>query len=136
MASDRIWGNPKRVRVLLDTNALFMIFEQNIRIEDELQRLLGSFDICIIQQIYDELIFLQQKGTGKQQKLAKTALSFIKRYPLIEGIQKESVDASLLHTAMDLSAIVVTNDVELRKKLMRTGLQTIFLRGKNHLMLE
>ena len=122
--------------VLLDTNALFMIFEQNIRIEDELQRLLGSFDIFIIQQIYDELIFLQRKGTGKQQKLAKTALSFIKRYPLIEGIQKDSVDDSLFHTAMDLSAIVVTNDGELRKKLKINGLKNICLRGKNHLMLE
>ena len=83
MASDWIRRNSKRRIVLLDTSAIFMIFENSIRIEDELNRLLGSYDIRIIQEIFNEIIFLKEKGSGKQKLLAKTSLSFIKRYEII-----------------------------------------------------
>ena len=135
MASDWIRRNSKRRIVLLDTSAIFMIFENTIRIEDELDRLLGSYDIRIIQEIFNEINFLKEKGLGKQKPLAKTSLSFIKRYEIIPGERGNTVDDGLLMTAKSISAIVVTNDKKLRKKLLNEGIQTICLRGKNHLMI-
>jgi len=135
MASDWIRRNSKRRIVLLDTSAIFMIFENSIRIEDELNRLLGSYDVRIIQEIFNEINFLKEKGSGKQKLLAKTSLLFIKRYEVLPGERGNTVDDSLLMTAKSISAIVVTNDKELRKKLLNKGIQTICLRGKNHLMI-
>ena len=135
MASDWIRRNSKRRIVLLDTSAIFMIFENLIRIEDELNRLLGSYDVRIIQEIFNEINFLKEKGSGKQKLLAKTSLSFIKRYEILPGERGNTVDDGLLMTAKSISAIVVTNDKKLRKKLLNEGIQTICLRGKNHLMI-
>lgn len=136
MASDWIRGNSKRRIVLLDTSALFMSFEHTLDVEKELVRLLGSYEIQIIRKVFDELHILKEKGSGKQQLLAKTALSFIKRYNVVEGISAGNADESLLATAQQLSAVVVTNDKELRRKLKKNGVQTICLRGKNYLMME
>ena len=135
MASDWIRRNSRRRIVLLDTSAIFMIFENSIRIEDELNRLLGSYDIKIIQEIFNEINLLKEKGSGKQKLLAKTSLSFIKRYEIIPCEKGNTVDDALLMTAKSISAIVVTNDKELRKKLVNEGIQTICLRGKNQLMI-
>jgi len=71
MASDWIRRNSRRRIILLDTSAIFMIFENSIRIEDELNRLLGSYDIKIIQEIFNEINLLKEKGSGKQKLLAK-----------------------------------------------------------------
>ena len=135
MASDWMRRNSKRRIVLLDTSAIFMIFENTIRIEDELDRLLGSYDVRIIQEIFNEINFLKEKGSGKQKLLAKTSLSFIKRYEILPGERGNTVDDGLLMTAKSISAIVVTNDKKLRKKLLNEGIQTICLRGNNHLMI-
>jgi rRNA-processing protein FCF1 len=135
MASDWVRGDNKRRIVLLDTSAIFMIFEHSIRIQDELDRLLGLYEIKIIQDVYDEIYSLYISGTGKQQVLAKTALSFIKKFSIISNTSKKTVDDTLFHTALSLSAIVVTNDRNLRMKLLDHGIDTICLRGKNHLMM-
>jgi rRNA-processing protein FCF1 len=113
-----------------------MIFEKHIRLEEELTRLLGSYKIFIIQSIKDELCLLEERGVEKQRIIAKSALSLIDRYNTIEGEKMNIVDDSLLKTAVSLSAFVVTNDKDLRKKLNDLGIKTICLRGDNHLMIS
>ena len=135
MASDRIRRNPKRCIVFLDTSAIFMVFEHTIRIENELTRLLGSFEIFILQSIYNEIIKLQEDGSEKQKQLAKLSLQYIKRYPIFDDTVK-SADLALIDEAIKHNAIVITNDVELRKQLKKNHVQCICLRGKNQLMLE
>ena len=136
MASDWIRGNSKRCIVLVDTSAIFMIFEKHIRLEEELTRLLGSYKIVIIQSIKDELCFLKENGSRKQKRMAKAALSLIQRFDTIEGEIRDLVDDSLFETAVSLSAIVVTNDKVLRRKLNTVGIVTICIRGDNHLMIS
>jgi rRNA-processing protein FCF1 len=135
MAFDRIRGNPKGRIVLLDTSAIFMVFEQSIRLEDELDRLLGLYSIKILEDIKMEIVSLATTGSGKQRQLAKTALSFIEKYEIIPNESQDSVDDTLFDSAKRLSATVVTNDVVLRRRLTNHGIQTICLRGKNQLMI-
>jgi rRNA-processing protein FCF1 len=135
MAPDRIRRNREKQIVLLDTSALFMIFENNIRIEDELDRLLGAYEIYIIQQIYNEINFLKDNGTNKQKQLSKMVLPLLSRYQSIQGKMGKTADDALFKTAMDISCTVVTNDGQLRKKLLKNNITTICLRGKNQLMI-
>ena len=113
-----------------------MIFERNIRLEEELDRLLSSYEIFILQSVFDEILMLKEQGSEKQKKLAKLAVQLIKRYPIFKESNHNTADKALLHEAMLQSAIVVTNDVALRKELHKHSLKSICLRGKNHLMLE
>ena len=135
MASDRIRGNPKGRIVLLDTSAIFMVFEHSIRLNDELDRLLGLYSIKILEDIKKEIESLLNHGTGKQKQLAKIAVKFINQYEIIPNVSQDTVDDTLFFAAKKLSAVVVTNDVALKKKLIEHGVQTICLRGKNRLMI-
>ena len=136
MASNWIWGNSKRQIVLLDTSAIFMVFENTIDLEKELNRLLGSYEIFIIHNVIEEINILKEKGSGKQKKLSKVALQFIKRYKIIEGVKHKGVDESLIQIALEKKALVLTNDKELRKRLRNNNIQTIFLRSNNYLMMD
>ncbi|UCF50287.1 MAG: hypothetical protein JSU91_02050 [Thermoplasmatales archaeon] len=134
MASDRLWRNPKEKTVILDSSSIMMPFEYSINLEDELTRLLGKTNILIPKPIIDELIFLSKNGKGRKKLLAKPALELIKNYKIVDSEGKG--DDSVLFLAKKLNAIVVTNDRELRNRLKKESLQTIFLRGKKRLVLE
>ena len=136
MASDRIRGNSEVTLVLLDTNAIFMIFEFSIDIGSELTRLLGSYTINIPEAVVHEIKIIGNKGKGKQKNLAKPALQFISRYSQLSHDQYDTVDNAILHVASDLDAVVVTNDKPLRERLKEKRVSRIFLRGKQRLILE
>ncbi len=134
MASDRIWKDPKEKTVILDSSALMMPFEYSINLEDELTRLLGKFQILVPKPIVEELISLSKIGKGRKKRLAKSALIFIKNYSIINSEGKG--DDSVLFLAKKYQGIVVTNDRDLRNRVKKSSLQTIFLRGKKKLFLE
>ncbi len=134
MASDRIWKDPKEKTVILDSSALMMPFEYSINLEDELTRLLGKFQILVPKPIVEELISLSKIGKGRKKRLAKSALIFIKNYSIIDSEGRG--DDSVLFLAKKYQGIVVTNDRDLRNRVKKSSLQTIFLRGKKKLFLE
>ena len=80
MASNRIREDRKEKLVLLDCNAIMMLFEFSINLEDELQRLIGFYKIKIPISVQKELNILAEKGKNKQKKIAKPALKLIKKY--------------------------------------------------------
>ena len=67
MASDRIWGNRSEKTVILDSNAVMMLFEFQINLEDELVKLIGKNKIIIPKTIIGELDFLSKNGKGKKE---------------------------------------------------------------------
>jgi len=136
MASHRIWGNSNLTLVFIDTNAIFMIFEFPIDLEEELSRLLGSYIIKIPEAVVREMKTISLKGKGKQKILAKPALTFIKKYPVLSHSSFDTADDAILHLASDLDAVVVTNDKELRKRLKEKNVSLVFLRGKQQLIFE
>ena len=136
MASHRIRRNTTSRIVVLDTNAVMMLFEFQINLESELSRLLGAFHIIVPKQVIDELVRLKEQGKGKKQRNAKTALQLCSRYETIDLHNEQTGDDAILQIAESLPAIVLTNDQELRKRLNEKNIQSIFLRSKNHLALS
>ena len=134
MASNRIWRNPKETTVILDSNAIMMLFEHSIDLEDELTRLLGKVKILVPRPIFDELIYLSEYGKGRKKRLAKPALEIIKNYDILESEGKG--DDSVLFLAKKLQAVVVTNDKELRNRIKEESLVIVYLRGKKRLVLD
>ena len=133
MAFNRLRRNREKT-VILDSSAIMMLFEFSIDLEDELTRLLGRFHILVPSPIIEELKFLSEQGIGKKRLNAKAALKLIKRYEIAD--EKGTGDDSVLLLAQKLNGVVVTNDRDLRKKVKKSSLQTIYLRGKNRLVLE
>ena len=136
MASDRIRGNSEVTLVLLDTNAIFMIFEFSIDIESEITRLLGSTTIRVPEAVVHEIHTIAERGKGKKKTLAKPALQFIQRFVVLPHDRFETADDAILQVSSDIGAIVVTNDKVLRDRLKEKNVPRIFLRGKHHLVLE
>ena len=136
MALDRIWRNREEKIVILDSNAIMMLFEFSIDLEDELARLLGKYHVIVPKPIIEELEFLSKHGKGKKKFIAKPALEFVSRYDVDSEDTDEKGDNAVFHLAKKLSGIVLTNDRVLRKRLRKESLHVIYLRGKNRLVLE
>jgi rRNA-processing protein FCF1 len=134
MASDRLWRNPEK-RVILDSNAILMLFEFSIDLESELTRLLGRYKIIIPKPIFDELIFLSKEGKGQKKVNAKASLNLVERYEIID-INAKDADESVLLLAKKTDGIVVTNDRELKKRLKENSISVVYLRGKQKLVID
>jgi rRNA-processing protein FCF1 len=133
MASDWLRRDRDRI-VILDTNAIMMLFEFSINLDYELTDLLGKYKIIIPKSIYNELKFLSESGKGKKRFKAKPALELIKKFEIYENEGKG--DSAIVELAKKLNCIVVTNDKELRDRLRKLSLHSIYLRNKSKLVLE
>ena len=136
MASDRVRRNSTGRIVILDTSAIFMVFEYSVDLDQELTRLLGSYKIIVPQAVVDEIEILFSKGSGKQKQLAKMSLQFIQRYHIEDLGDGKNVDDIIISAAEEINGIVVTNDKDLRKRLISQKLGQIFLRQKQYLVME
>jgi len=134
MASNRTWDNRTEKVVILDSNAIMMLFEFNINLDEELKRLLGKYKIIIPKTIYNELKFLSEKGKENKRLKAKPALDLIKNFCLVDADGKP--DDSLILLAKKYNGIIVTNDKKLRKDIKNNSLKAIYLRNKSKLVLE
>ena len=105
--------------VYLDTNALLMPFQFGIRLEDELDRLLGAYQICIPEPVQQELDNLRGQ-------FAKAARELAGRYPVHEAPGRG--DDGIIEIAIQNNAVVVTNDSGLRARLKEKGMKVLFMR--------
>jgi len=136
MASDRIRQDRKGKIVILDSSAIFMLFEFSVGLESELTRLLGEYHIVIPKPIFDEIKLLSEKGKGKKKLIAKPALKLIKDFEIVDADDVKCGDDAVLQLAKKLSGFVMTNDRELRNRVKDASLHTIFLRSKKRLVLD
>ena len=137
MAFDRLRGNRDSRRiVVLDSSALLMLFEHSLHLDHELQRLLGSYRVVVPLAVLDELEKLALQGKGKFQRIAKPALALAHTYEHVALETGEKGDDAVIRVAQNCNGIVVTTDQELQRRLKALSLQTISLRGQNHLILK
>jgi len=115
--------------VLLDANALMMPFEFNLHLDAELRRVLGEVDIAVPTPVLKELGVL-----GERDRAARAAERLAGNYRTIEG--HRSADDALLDLATRHRGIVVTNDQPLLDRLKAAGIPRVFLRSRNHLVVE
>lgn len=116
-------------QVILDANALMMVFQFDINISSELERLLGAFEVVVPSSVLVEL-----SGLSRDHADARKALSLAERFRRVDV--PGSGDDAIVDLARDLDAIVVTNDRELRGRLKALGKRSVFMRQGSHLELD
>ncbi len=117
-------------KVILDTSFLFLPFEANLDIKEELLKLLNvKFEIYVPKCVLDEIkrIMNDPKEGIKKRRIARFIYDYVlKNFKIIDI--KGKVDDSLIELGLkNENVIICTNDRELRKKLKKYGIPTIYL---------
>lgn len=126
------------LRVILDSNFLFVPFQFHVDIFDELEALLGRYEPIVLSTTLEELKNLTKKRSVKLQRQASAVFELVRRCKVVDVEKKpgESYDDIILRKARESKLPVATNDKELRRKLRGEGVAVIFLRQKSHLEME
>ena len=126
--------------VVVDTNALMMPVELDVRLFDELDRLLGGtsaadagFEIVVPQAVIEELRRLSETG-GEQGMAANVGHDLATDRCVPVATDEPYADDAVVELAVEGTAeYVVTNDQPLRDRVLDAGVPVISLRGTNTL---
>jgi uncharacterized protein len=127
------------LKVIADSNALFVPLQFKIDVFTELQRLLNrNFELILLSPVKNELEMLSQKGSPKTRKNAAFALSLAKKckYVKVPEKAKEQTDDAILRISQAWKAPVFTNDKLLKKKLRDISMPVIYVREKSRLEID
>jgi hypothetical protein len=127
------------LKVILDSNFLFIPSQFRIDIFDELLNLLNQqFEPILLSVTRQEILTMAKKGSPKVRKHALLALKLAQKCRIVQVEQgvNESHDDVIVRTAQKWKCPVATNDRMLRKRLRSKGIPVIFLREKARLALE
>jgi hypothetical protein len=121
--------------VVMDTNALMMPVELDVRVFEELERLLGSapdsLELLAPRAVLEELEALSAGG-GEEAVAASVGADLAERCR-IEETEASYADDAVLELATREDAYVVTNDLPLRDRLLERNVRVIGLRGRDKL---
>jgi len=132
-------GKKLAIRVILDSNFLFVPSQFKIDIFEELAKLLNQrFEPVLLSSTYNELLTMAEKGSPSRRKQASLALKLAEKCNRVnvKKSAEETNDNVILRIAAEWKSPVATNDRELRRKLRTRDIPVIFLRGKSRLELE
>ena len=119
--------------VALDTSALMMPVELDVRLFDELDRLLGGFEPTAPQPVLEELRRLSEKG-GEEGTAANVGHDLATERCLVVDTEASYADDALVELAREgVVDYVVTNDLALRDRVLEASIPVIALRGSNKL---
>ncbi len=118
------------VAVGMDTSALMMPIECNIRVFDELDRLFGHgvADLIVPTAVLDELDRLAE-GHGEEAKAASVGKDLADRCRVLETTLSYADDALVEQADAGRFDYVVTNDRSLGDRLSSRGVRVIEGRG-------
>ena len=123
-------------KIILDTNFLMIPWQFKVDIFSEIDRICHfNYKIFIFEKSIDELNSIIQKSSGRDKRAAQFALKLIKlkNISLIKS-DKKHVD-NLIMENLSNDAVVATQDILLKKELLKKGFSVIILRQKKYLQL-
>ena len=128
----------KTIRIVLDSNALFVPIQLKIDIFQELKTLLNrNFELILLKPIQRELERLAREGSPQMQKKASYALKHAEKCKIVSVKEDAaSPDDIILQTAIKWNCPVFTNDRDLRKKLRNINVPVIYVRQKSRLEID
>ncbi len=129
----------KPVKVILDSNALFVPLQFKIDIFDSLEQLLKrSFELILLSPIKREIETLAKKSSAKMRKKALFALKLAEKCSYVEVNSPTSVPADdvIVEIAGEWKSPVFTNDRQLRKRLRDISVPVIYVRQKSRLEID
>ncbi|NHN46841.1 twitching motility protein PilT [Halostella sp. JP-L12] len=119
--------------VALDTNALMMPVELDVRLFDELDRLLTGYEPVAPQAVAEELRKLSDTG-GEEGIAASVGHDLATDRCLLLHTEESYADDAIVELAREGTVdYVVTNDKPLKDRVLDAGVPVIGLRGKNKL---
>jgi hypothetical protein len=118
--------------IVLDTNALMMPVECDVRVFEELDRLLNESAYAAPEAVRAELQKLAD-GAGAEATAASVGLDLLDRVSVVETGVDYADDAVVELATRDEATHAVTNDKPLKRRLLDAGVPVISLRGKNKL---
>jgi rRNA-processing protein FCF1 len=121
--------------VVLDTNALMMPVECDVRVFEELDRLVGEAELVVPAAVLAELRDLAE-GAGAEATAASVGLDLAQRCTVRETDAEYADDAVVALAQADDVTHVVTNDEPLGGRLRDAGVSVIRLRGQNKLAID
>ncbi|MFB6107276.1 MAG: DUF188 domain-containing protein [Haloplanus sp.] len=116
----------------MDTSALMMPVEADVRVFEELDRLLGAVAFVVPAAVVAELDSLAA-GTGAEATAASVGRDLVDRCRVVETDASYADDALVELAGRGDCEYVVTNDRPLRDRLLERGVRVIGLRGRNTL---
>jgi rRNA-processing protein FCF1 len=127
------------VKVILDSNALFVPFQFKIDIFDCLEQLLErNLELILLSPIKRELETLAKKGSPKMRKNASYALKIAEkcRYVEVNAPASMLTDDVIVKIAEEWKTPVFTNDRQLKKRLRDISVPVIYVRQKSRLEID
>ena len=127
------------VKVILDSNALFVPLQFKIDIFDGLERLLErKFELIVLSPVKRELNALAKRGSPKMRKNASYALKFAEKctYVEVDAPASALTDDVIVKVAGEWKAAVFTNDRQLKKRLRDISVPVIYVRQKSRLEID
>ncbi|MCW4010797.1 MAG: hypothetical protein NWF05_09290 [Candidatus Bathyarchaeota archaeon] len=127
------------LKVIADSNALFIPLQFKLDIFAELERLLNrNFQLVLLSPVKRELETLARENSPKMRRNAVFALQLAQKcaYVNVPKKQKEQTDDAIIRIAKAWNVPVFTNDKELKRKLRDISMPVIYLREKSRLELD
>ena len=119
------------MKIVLDTNALMAPVQSGVDIFSDLATL--DFDEFIVPSgVVRELERLASSGRGADQNAARVAISLLDRCRIVET--NGNVDDAILMLATGTGAAVLTNDAELKARLLDNGVSVVYVRQRSYLV--
>jgi rRNA-processing protein FCF1 len=129
LAGDGLDGAPV---VALDASALMAPVEANLRLFEELDRLLGAYEAVVPTAVVSELDRLQG-GNGEEATAASVGADLAARAEAVATDESYADDALVELVTEGRVDGVVTNDRPLANRVLEAGAPVIGLRGRNAL---
>jgi rRNA-processing protein FCF1 len=127
----------KAVKVILDSNALFVPLKFKIDIFDCLEQLLERrLELVLLSPVKRELEALAVKGSPKIRKNALYALKLADKCKYVEVDTSALADDVIVKIAEKWKSPVFTNDRQLRKRLRDISVPVIYVRQKSRLEID
>lgn len=127
------------VKVILDSNFLFIPFQFQIDIFEELMTLLNQkFEPIFLSPTHKELQRIAERGPPKMRQRALLALRLAEKCRVVDVEQgfEETPDDVITRVAAEWRCPVATNDRALRKRLRDKNVPVIYLRQRSRLEME
>jgi rRNA-processing protein FCF1 len=129
----------EKLKVILDSNALFVPLQFKIDVFSDLKRLLNrSYELILLSSVKRELEALARKGSPKIRKNASYALKLAEkcRYVEVDFPASMLTDDVIVKIAEEWKSPVFTNDRQLKQRLRDISVPVIYVRQKSRLEID
>ncbi|MEM1565648.1 MAG: DNA-binding protein [Candidatus Bathyarchaeia archaeon] len=129
----------EKIKVIVDSNALFVPLQLKIDIFDGLKTLLNrNFELVLLSPIKKELEKLATEGSPKTRREATYALKLAEKCTIVDlnEVFGGDPDEAIVKVAGEWKCPVFTNDRELRKRLRDISVPVIYVRQKSRLEID